>query len=835
MEPITGRRPFLTAARAALRGRDGAGLAAGGATLAFVVAADLLLPGQASLTGMYVLAPFVAACFAALEATLVLAILALAVGGASGSWNADFGQAEYLIRLAGLAAGGIFATLAAFVLRRLRLGSGRLRVLNEAAAVADGSLDLTSTLARVTELIVPAAADVCMVDVIRDGRVLRAAVRAGGHPDAERAERGVRERHPSLPAWMVEGVPQWRHLSRLVPRMRDEDLVRMATDEKDLEFLRWLAPRSSIVAPMIARGRSLGALTLVTAWSRRRYTRDDVRFAEIIARRLALALENAGLFSDLESVERRLDAVMSMVSEAVWVHDADGVLVFANLAAARLLGFATARELMDARPEIVRDRVRVLDEEGRAVGGSSWPAYALAPTGAPWRGMRRVIAAGDRERWLRVATEEIRGLEGERLYAITTAGDVTEVKRAELAQRLLADAGELLAGSLDYRRTLAALADLLVPRFASGCEVMVAREDGSLERIAAVRHATNGAGPASAAVPAEEQVRDAIRTGIARRERGSIVAPMTAGRSALGAIRFVGDDRSRAFDDLDLEVARELGRRAGVAFANARLAAERARIARTLQEGLLPPQLPRMPGWEAAAMYRPAGEVNDVGGDFYDAFEHDEGWVVTVGDVVGRGAQAATVTALARYTIRTACALTGDPVAALRALDRSLKERGRGASLCSAVVVMLPRRSDGRAAVARVVCAGHPPPLVLRGDTAEELPPGGPILGALDDASWHPREVELRAGDQLLLYTDGVVDAKGPDGRFGAERLRAGLAAGATPAATIAAIERRLEAFAGGDAGDDAAAVVVQRVAGPARKAQPDEAGRAMSHGAARG
>src|SRR5581483_185504 len=170
MEPITGRRPFLTAARAALRGRDGAGLAAGGATLAFVVAADLLLPGQASLTGMYVLAPFVAACFAALEATLVLAILALAVGGASGSWNADFGQAEYLIRLAGLAAGGIFATLAAFVLRRLRLGSGRLRVLNEAAAVADGSLDLTSTLARVTELIVPAAADVCMVDVIRDGR-----------------------------------------------------------------------------------------------------------------------------------------------------------------------------------------------------------------------------------------------------------------------------------------------------------------------------------------------------------------------------------------------------------------------------------------------------------------------------------------------------------------------------------------------------------------------------------------------------------------------------------------------------------------------------------------
>ena len=97
---------------------------------------------------------------------------------------------------------------------------------------------------------------------------------------------------------------------------------------------------------------------------------------------------------------------------------------------------------------------------------------------------------------------------------------------------------------------------------------------------------------------------------------------------------------------------------------NARLAGEQAEVARVLQRGLRPAELPAMRGFEVATMYRPAGEVNEVGGDFYEAFEIEGGWMLAIGDVVGRGAAAASVTALARYTIRTAGKLTGDPRAA---------------------------------------------------------------------------------------------------------------------------------------------------------------------------
>ncbi len=108
----------------------------------------------------------------------------------------------------------------------------------------------------------------------------------------------------------------------------------------------------------------------------------------------------------------------------------------------------------------------------------------------------------------------------------------------------------------------------------------------------------------------------------------------------------------------------------------------RAEIAETLQRGLLPPPLPHIPGWSLAAMYRPAGAENEVGGDFYDAFRVAGGWMLVIGDVTGRGARAASITALARYTLRTAAQLTDDPLVALTTLNRALLAR-QDASLCS--------------------------------------------------------------------------------------------------------------------------------------------------------
>ena len=201
----------------------------------------------------------------------------------------------------------------------------------------------------------PAFSDICMVDAIHEGRVSRIATRAHGREDAAAIEERMRARPAALPEWLVRFERSWRHIPQWWPRVRDEELRRMADSPEDLEFLRSLGLCSSLVIPIRARDRNLGALTLITAWSGRRYGAEDVRFAQILASRIGLALDNAGLFSDLESIERRMDTVMSILDEAIVIHGADGELVFANPAAATMLGYETARG-RDRRPDRLDSR-----------------------------------------------------------------------------------------------------------------------------------------------------------------------------------------------------------------------------------------------------------------------------------------------------------------------------------------------------------------------------------------------------------------------------------------------------------------------------------------------
>ena len=157
--------------------------------------------------------------------------------------------------------------------------------------------------------------------------------------------------------------------------------------------------------PIRARDRNLGALTLITAWSRRSYNEDDVRFAEILASRVGLALDNAGLFSDLESIERRMDTVMSILDEAIVIHGADGELVFANPAAARMLGYETSQDAVAASAASIRDRYTIRDEEGRDVGPEAFAGRrALAR-----RADRAADPAGDQPRHRRGALDADQG------------------------------------------------------------------------------------------------------------------------------------------------------------------------------------------------------------------------------------------------------------------------------------------------------------------------------------------------------------------------------------------------------------------------------------------
>jgi hypothetical protein len=155
--------------------------------------------------------------------------------------------------------------------------------------------------------------------------------------------------------------------------------------------------------------------------------------------------------------------------------------------------------------------------------------------------------------------------------------------------------------------------------------------------------------------------------------------------------------------------------------------------------------------------------------------------------------------------------LSPDPTAGLKLVDERLRERG-DAALCSAAVFILPGEETGEAE-GSLYLAGHPPPILLRNGAAEEVGTPGPMLGVSEDAAWTPEPVILRSGDQLVIYTDGVIEAKADGGeRFGGERLRHGLAGCERPAAVISYVEGALAAFAG-ESEDDAAVVAVQRAA----------------------
>jgi serine phosphatase RsbU (regulator of sigma subunit)/ketosteroid isomerase-like protein len=429
----------------------------------------------------------------------------------------------------------VVAVVATVSTRKVRQVNRRFRMLDEISRVADAGESLDDTLEAIAGIIVPELGDICAIDVIEDEGIRRAALQADG-PDGAMIVERLRARGPRLQAQIASEANRERLEPRRFELRTDEDLREFASDEEDLECLRGLGVRSGVTVELRARGRPTGMLTISVGHSGRRFKDSDIDFATVLAGRVALALDNAGLFSDLERSER-----------------------------------------------------------------------------------------------------------------------------------------------------------------------------------------------------------------------------------------------------------------------------ERAEIAETLQRGLLPPPLPHIPGWSVAATYRPAGAENEIGGDFYDAFRIAGGWMVVIGDVTGRGAKAAAVTAHARYTLRTAAALTGDPVVALRTLNRELLAR-QGAALCSVAAMAI---SEDPTEPVRLAVAGHPPPLLVDGSTVTEVANPAPVLGAFTDEAWSLESTRVAPGQQLVVVTDGVTDVVGDGERFGEERLHAQLRGVSSPALAAQRIEGALHEFAGGTLDDDAAILAI--------------------------
>ena len=376
----------------------------------------------------------------------------------------------------------------------------------------------------------------------------------------------------------------------------------------------------------------------------------------------------------------------------------------------------------------------------------------------------------------------------------------SELTKRSSENEFLAAASAELDQTLDLAETLQRVADLSVPALGDGCMVDLLEENGLVTRVAS---ASSDEGAKEVFERLKQQRIDldsahpiaiALRTGSVQRVddidrsmhetwtsddsyldavqgwpgRSAVVAPMVARGRTLGTIA-LSSVTERTFDDDDVRVIRELARRAAFAVDNARLFGESSYIATKLQQSLLPPHLPEIPGVEIAARFRPAGETNDVGGDFYDIFVRgpDE-WAITIGDVCGKGADAAAVTSLARHTLR-ATAMRGDdaPDELLRRLNGAMLAEGPLAyQFCTVALASFKTGADSTRA--QVASGGHPLPIVLRSDgTVEAVGEPGTLLGVVPDPDLTSTEIELYRGDTVVFYTDGITEARTPDGMIG--------------------------------------------------------------------
>jgi serine phosphatase RsbU (regulator of sigma subunit) len=379
----------------------------------------------------------------------------------------------------------------------------------------------------------------------------------------------------------------------------------------------------------------------------------------------------------------------------------------------------------------------------------------------------------------------------------------TNLDREQAASELLAEAGGLMEDALDQRQRAQHLADLAVPTLGDVAMVDMVQPDGSIERVAAQSRGSEVAElfiKLRAKTPIDPHgphpVAEVIRTGqtmnldrlsddaiddITTREserkllrkhrfRSCIVLPLGARGSVVGALTLWIMRPAKAFDETARRTAKRLADRAALALDNARLHEQQSHIASVLQHSLLPRSLPEITGFEAASRFLPSGEAYEVGGDFYDVFRSGSGtWTAVIGDVCGKGPEAASLTALARYAVRTASSPESAPSDVLRTLHESISAEHTDLRFCTAALARIQAPANGRGnARLTLALGGHPRPLILRkGGKVDSVGKPGTLLGALPSPVLADVDAKLGAGDALILYTDGVLDvgdrSKGDD------------------------------------------------------------------------
>ncbi len=447
-------------------------------TLAITVV-DVASGADVTLVPLLVAGPLLAAATTDTRGSAFVGVVAVIAAVVLGISAGEGGSATHLVAISTVAVGALLGTIVCATRERQREARrtaeralARSDLLARASALFESSADPLADLDAVAALPVPSLADLCIVDLVGDDGALRAGGVAARDPQVAQALQRSRHLNPVMldsahPVAVVARTGEPALITTIGER--DLHLWELGTGPSHIDLLRRLGFRSVVVVPLSARGRTIGTLALVRTRGHVRYGPDDVEAATAVARRAGLAIDHARLGTELGALTSELQTVISVLAEAVFVHDRGGRLVYANEAAAAMSGVASTADLLAAPQSSLLSRYELYDERGVPVGPAQLPGNrAIAGERHPELLMQTIDRDTGEQHWRLAKASPILGPDGRPRLAVIVVEDITEQRRREQAQTFLARASKLLTASLDPQRTLQEVAWAAVPSWPTG-------------------------------------------------------------------------------------------------------------------------------------------------------------------------------------------------------------------------------------------------------------------------------------------------------------------------------------------------------------------------------